>query len=41
MPPCRTHSAKTYTDLMTPHEDAMAAKTYRLPVLTEDKLDDA
>jgi 4-carboxymuconolactone decarboxylase len=24
-----------------PHEDAMAAKTYRLPVLTEDKLDDA
>src|ERR1700693_2309017 len=26
---------------MTPHENAMAAKTYRLPVLTEDKLDDA
>src|SRR6202521_474297 len=24
-----------------PHEIAMAAKTYRLPVLTEDKLDDA
>src|ERR1700693_5873827 len=26
---------------MTPHENAMAAKTYRLPVLAEDKLDDA